>query len=63
MPLNWSENMLTLEIKIHIVELGHPNWDYQFPIPPVHTNKWNTLNWIKWIDEKGRWIKKRVTTQ
>jgi hypothetical protein len=54
--------MLTLEMKIHIVQLGHPNWDYQFSVPPVHTTMWDTLNWIKWIDKNGRWIKKRVAT-
>jgi hypothetical protein len=52
----------TREVKIQTFDIGHPNWDYQCMVPPVHTTMWNTLNWIDWIDTNGRWFKRKVNT-
>ena len=29
---------------------------YEFPVPPVCTYLWNEEDWIKYIDESGKWI-------
>lgn len=34
------------------------DWEGYFPPPPVCTTKWNTYDWIKWVDGHGKWKKK-----
>jgi hypothetical protein len=29
--------------------------EYTFPVPPVHTSYWTKDDWIRYIDNKGKW--------
>jgi hypothetical protein len=45
-------------IKLQVFEEGHPKWDAQFPVPPVHTTYWKAEEWVRWVDNNGNWIRK-----
>jgi len=51
---------LTYSIKLQVFSKdGHQTWDAQFPAPPVCTAPWNTNDFVKWVDQKGNWFKKK----
>ena len=49
---------LTHEIKLQALKGRHPDWDAQFPVPPVHTVYWAEEDWVRWVDNNGHWIRK-----
>ena len=50
--------MITYEIKLQVFKGGHPDWDAQFPVPPVHVTLWKAEDWVRWVDNNGHWIRK-----
>ena len=49
---------LTHEIKLQVFREGHPDWDAQLPVPPVHPTLWEAEDWVRWVDNNGHWIRK-----
>ena len=53
---------------------GHPDWDAQFTVPPVHHTLFLSImacvikgepipireaeDWVRWVDNNGHWIRK-----
>ena len=43
---------LDFEAKLH----KYINGKYLVPVPDVTHNQWTSLDWINYIDQRGRWL-------
>ena len=49
---------ITLREKLEAINVLSSPYDYEAPTPPVYTGNWSDLDWVNYIDQNGKWVKK-----